>query len=648
MIRDDKESGHRKPSETAGQHPVLYVMDRPVENPVIIDHRPNSLTFEKLVAVARGDDEGRLAQVVVSEESLRRTERSAAVIQKAVVRAQNEFASAPPQQRHLFLIYGVNTGFGVNRDKPIESYADCCKLSENILFSHATGVGPPLASEVVRATMLLRLRTFAQGRSGVRRELLILLAEMLNRKIHPFMPSQGSVGSSGDLCSLSHLSLVLIGHGKAWVEPDYPAPRPHTWDDTIDARRGLMSGREALQAVGLEPLAPPEVPNGSVAKGTRLGPKEGLALTNGATVATAMAALAAHDAGRLLAAANLVGAMTLQAMSGTTRAFEPCVHDARRHEGQKAVAQQIMRLLVNPDPSGLDNRAAVTFQMQDDYCLRAIPQVHGAALAAIWHAREVIEGEMNAVTDNPLVFCEPEDRPHETYDQRVGRPVSLWPVYSAANFHGEPIGLVADYLKLAVSELASISERRAQMLLDDNRNRGLPSNLSGGRSGLDSGFMIFQYTAASLVSENKVLCHPASCDSIPTSSDAEDHVAMATTAARHLRMVILNLANVLAIEFICATQALAFRTGKRDLQLALTGASGPLPSRSCEHTSGDALSVSKPCNAALEQVSSVSPFVADDADFAGLSPHFRIESVRDLIMSGTLPRIAVEGLDQRP
>jgi len=647
MSRDDKESGRPKPYETAGQHPVLYVMGRPVENPVVIDHSPDCLTLEKLVAVARGDDGGRLAQVVVAEESLRRTERSAALIQKAVVRAQSEFASAERQQRHLFLIYGVNTGFGVNRDKPVESYADCCKLSENILFSHATGVGPPLASEVVRATMLLRLRTFAQGRSGVRPELLILLAEMLNRKVHPFVPSQGSVGSSGDLCSLSHLSLVLIGRGKAWLEPDYPINRPHTWDDTIDARRGLMTGREALQAVGLEPLPPPEVPNGSVAEGIRLGPKEGLALTNGATVATALTALAAHDAECLLAASNLAGAMTLQAMGGTTRAFEPCVHDERRHKGQKAVAQQLMRLLDNPDPSGLDNRAAVMFQMQDDYCLRAMPQVHGAALSAIWHAREVIEGEMNAVTDNPLVFCEPEDRPHEAYDQRVGRPVSLWPVYSAANFHGEPIGLVADYLKLAVSELASISERRAQMLLDDNRNRGLPSNLSGGRSGLDSGFMILQYTAASLVSENKVLCHPASCDSIPTSSDAEDHVAMATTAARHLRVVILNLANVLAIEFICATQALAFRTAKRDLLLALTGASGWGADDLAKHTSGVALSVSEPCKAAMEQVSSVSPFVAEDTDFAGLSPHVRIESVRDLIMSGTLPRIAAERLDRR-
>ncbi len=642
MRNDSKDSGH--PDE----HPVLYIMGRPVKNPVVIDHSPDCLTLDKLVAVARGDDEGRLARVVTAEESLRRTERSAAIIQEAVVKAQSEFASASPERRHLFLIYGVNTGFGINRDKPVESYADCCKLSENILFSHATGVGPPLASEIVRATMLLRLRTFAQGRSGVRPELLVLLAEMLNRKVHPMVPSQGSVGSSGDLCSLSHLSLVLIGEGNAWVEPDYPARTPHTWDDTVDARRGLMTGREALRAVGLEPLAPPEVPNGSIAAGMRLAPKEGLALTNGATVATAIAALATYDAGLLLTSSNLAGVMTHQAMGGITRAFEPCVHEARRHNGQKAVAEELMSFINNPDPSGLDNRAAVMFQTQDDYGLRAMPQVHGAALSAIWHARGVIEGEMNAVTDNPLVFCESEDQGQKPYDERVGRQVSLWPLYSAANFHGEPIGLVADYLKLAASELANISERRVQMLLDVNRNRGLPANLSGGRSGLDSGFMIFQYTAASLVSENKVLCHPASCDSIPTSSDAEDHVAMATTAARHLRTVVLNLANVLAIEFICATQALAFRTSKRGLLLTLTGVSGWGANDLAKPTSHAAFQMSEPCGAATGMVLSVSPFVVDDGDFAELSPHVRIESVRNLLVSGGLLRAATKRLGRKP
>ncbi|HUT02474.1 MAG TPA: aromatic amino acid lyase, partial [bacterium] len=189
----------------AGNHengcPLLYVMGKPIENPVVIDHSPECLTLEKLVAVARGDDEGRLARVVVAAESLKRTEQSAALIREAVIRAQREFAAAPPDKRHLLLIYGVNTGLGINRDKPVETFADCCKLSENILLSHATGVGPPLASEVVRATMLLRLRTFAQGLSGVRSSLLVLLAEMLNRKVHPWVPSQGSVGSSGDLCS---------------------------------------------------------------------------------------------------------------------------------------------------------------------------------------------------------------------------------------------------------------------------------------------------------------------------------------------------------------------------------------------------------------------------------------------------------------
>ena len=638
MKNDDERSDD--PTDHAG----LSVMGRPVENPVIIDHKPDCLTLEKLIVVARGDDEGRLARVVVAEESLRRTERSGAIIQEAVVRAQAEFESASPENRHLFLIYGVNTGFGINRDKPVQTYADCCKLSQNILFSHATGVGSPLPSEIVRATMLLRLRTFAEGLSGVRPGLLILLAEMLNRKVHPMVPSQGSVGSSGDLCSLSHLSLVLIGEGKAWVEPDYPSPSPNTWDDTVDARRGLMTGSEALRAVGLEPLPAPNVPNGSALEGVRLGPKEGLALTNGATVATAISALATHDAACLLASSNLAGAMTHQAVGGITRAFEPCVSEVRRHKGQTAVARELMSFIENPDPSGLDNRAAVMFQTQDDYGLRAIPQVHGAALSAVWHAREVIEAEMNAVTDNPLVFCEREEQCRKPYDERVGRPVSVWPVYSAANFHGEPVGLVADYLKLAVSELANISERRAQMLLDANRNRGLPANLSGGKGGLDSGFMIFQYTAASLVSENKVLCHPASCDSIPTSSDAEDHVAMATTAARHLRMVVLNLANVLAIEFICATQALALRTTKRSLLASLMASRGWGPGDLEKALSGAGPSVSKPCEAAARAVGAASPFVADDGDFAKLSPHRRIESVRDLVMSGRVLGASMKAL----
>jgi len=634
------ENDHSTGNQENG-HPLLYVMGKPVENPVIIDHSPECLTLEKLVAVARGDDEGRLARVVVAEESLRRTEQSAALIEEAVIRAQRDFTSLPPDKRHLLLIYGVNTGLGINRDKPVETFADCCKLSENILLSHATGVGPPLPSEVVRATMLLRLRTFAQGLSGVRPVLLTLLAEMLNRKVHPWVPSQGSVGSSGDLCSLSHLSLVLVGRGKAWVETNYPYGAEHTFAIDPPDRGKPMPGHEALRAAGLEPLPPPDVPNGSIAEGIRLGPKEGLALTNGATVATAICALATHDAGTLLGSSNLAGAMTLQAVSGITRAFEPRVHEARRHKGQKEVAEQIMSFVANPDASGLDNRAAMMFQTQDDYSLRAMPQVHGAALSAIRHTAGVIEAEMNAVTDNPLVFFESRGAKGEFYDERVGRQVSVWPVCSAANFHGEPVGLVADYLKLALSELANISERRVQLLLDANRNRGLPANLSGGKTGLDSGFMIFQYTAASLVSENKVLCHPASCDSIPTSSDAEDHVAMATTAARHLRMVLENVANVLAIEFICATQALELRTTRRGLLQAIIRSSGDKALGSdLVNDTGDS-SVSLPCRAAMRHVAPISPFVTDDGDFAGVPPHLRIGRVQQLILAGVLLRAAI-------
>lgn len=631
--------------EVPGHHPAaepqaLYMMGRPVENPVVIDHTPDCLTLEKLLAVARGDDEGRLATVAVAPESLKRCERSAAMVREAIMRSHAEFLSASPENRHLFLIYGVNTGFGINRDKPVETFADCCRLSENILLSHASGVGPPLPSEVVRATMLLRLRTFAQGRSGVRPELLRLLIEMLNRRVHPWVPSQGSVGSSGDLCSLSHLSLVLIGQGKAWVETDYPNHAEYPWDDAVDGRGAPLTGEEALRSVGLSPLEPFAVPNGSDDEASpRLGPKEGLALTNGATVSTAITALAVHDAEVLLSSANLAGAMTFQAMGGITRAFEPNVQAARRHEGQKDCAVELMALLSNPDAGGLDNRAAILFNAQDDYCLRAMPPVHGAALSAIRHAREVIEPEMNAVTDNPLIFCETEDGDYIPYDKAVSRAVSHWPVYSAANFHGEPVGILADYLKIALSELASISERRSEMLLDGKRSRGLPTNLLDGQGGLNSGLMLFQYTAASLVSENKVLCHPASCDSIPTSSNAEDHVSMATTAARHLRQVALNVANVLAIELICAAQAIVLRTAKRvHVSTALhpnLGSRGA-PGKELDQEP----SISPPCSAALGKILSVSSFVTQDADFEAIPPHLRISSVRKLIVTGTLLREA--------
>ncbi|MCD6326822.1 aromatic amino acid lyase [bacterium] len=636
MTERDSRSDHSSFSPS-----VLRVMGKPVANPVVIDHSPDCLTLEKLVAVARGDDEGRVASVRVSQTSLERVARSARKIEEAILTAQENFAAASPESKHLFLIYGVNTGFGINRDKPVETFADCCKLSENILFSHATAVGPPLPSEVVRATMLLRLRTFAQGRSGVRPDLLNLLVELLNKRVHPWVPSQGSVGSSGDLCSLSHLSLVLIGEGQAWVETDYPGPDCTVSNSDVDARRQPMPGAEALAAVGLKPLTGPLAPNGFESDDApRLAPKEGIALTNGASVAAALSALSIHDGEVLLSSANLAGAMTLQAIGGITRAFEPIVHEARRHTGQMKCAREIMSFVENPDPGGLDNRASVLFQTQDDYSVRAMPQVHGPALSAIAHARETIEAEINAVTDNPLIFCEEGDESYQPNDTRVGRPVSLFPIYSAANFHGEPVGLVSDYLKLALSELASISERRIQLLLDGKRNRGLPANLSGGRGGLDSGFMILQYTAASLVSENKVLCHPSSCDSIPTSSDAEDHVAMATTAARHLAQVVKNVSNVLAIEFICASQALAFRTEQRELLLALLGGSGSWPIPNGRKEGEPPPSVSPPCKVCMDQVFSVCPFVTADAGFRSALPHQRIQAVRDLLSSGTLLLLA--------
>jgi len=446
------------------------------------------------------------------------------------------------------LIYGVTTGFGVNKDKPIRNRDDVVAMQVNILRSHATGVGDPFPVEVVRAAMLIRVRAFVEGWSGVRPELVRFIVELLNRGVHPWVPQQGSVGSSGDLCPLSHLFLVVIGEGHAWgaggdrrAAPSRPGESlPPPTDFPAEPPRPAA---EVLREAGIEPLA-------------SLEPKEGLALTNGTSVTTAAAALACYDASTLLGTANLAAAMSLQALRGCTRAFDPKLHAVRRHEGQSRAARAIFGLARGG--SLLDQSADV----QDAYSLRCAPQVHGAAWTAIEHAWDIIEREVNAVTDNPLLFPDAagfdadQREPYDAYAK------CIWDAYSGGNFHGEPVGLVCDYLKIAVAELANISERRIQHMLDRHHNRGLPANLwpedaSGTTpAGLNSGLMLTQYAAAALVSENKVLCHPSSVDSIPTSSNAEDHVAMSTTAARHARQVCANARSVLAFELIAAAQAL--------------------------------------------------------------------------------------------
>ncbi len=507
------------------------------------------LTIQEFVSVARGDGEGTFAKVELAGAWKSRCEESHTYVARAMTTALAKKASAGTlEQRDL--IYGVLTGFGNFKDRPLRDQQEIEDLQSNILRSHSVGTGPPLPVEVVRGILLLRARTFAEGRSAVRPEVVQLLVDMLNRRVHPWVPEQGSVGASGDLSPLAHLSLVLIGEGFAWVDdapnltPRVPRHGAEGWDPRLETRPPPMPGERALNRAGLRPFH-------------MLQAKEGLALTNGSTLSAALAALAVYDADVLLGTSNLCVALTLQALMGFTRALDPKVQRVRRHQGQVEAAAQITEFC---EGSRLTNRAEAT---QDAYSLRCAPQVHGAVGSAIDHAWEILEEELNAVTDNPLFFVgEPPEFPE-------GVPVCDWDVYNAGNFHGQPVSVIADYLKSAISALGGISERRIQMLLDaPKHNRGLPSNLAPVRGGLNSGFMIAQYTAAALVSENKVLSHPSSVDSIPTSSNSEDYVSMAPIAARHARRIVANVTNIIGIELMTATQAL-------DLRIDLLNASPP-------------------------------------------------------------------------
>ncbi len=530
---------------------TLKVIGENVSSPVVLSHLPErKFTLPQLIAIACGDDNGDLATVEIDEESIARCQRSADYIDKAVITVAKLSKNVDVNNEidYKQLIYGVNTGFGNNKDKPVKSYEEACLLSENLIYSHLAAVGDPFPVEIVRATMVIRLRAFVEGRSGVRPELLYLLRDMLNNCIHPLIPSQGSLGSSGDLCQLAHLAAVMIGAGKAWHDPNYPK--------NGDNKNSPMRGIDALSSAG---LTIPSIPENLKKTGNleiHLAPKEGLALTNGATVSAAIMALSVFDSSVLLKTANIIGSFALQSLGGFSRAFDEKVHNARPYSGQSSVAKDINSYIYD---SNLVNAAAKGHHQQDEYSIRAIPQVHGAALNALQHTKKLIEIELNSATDNPLIFIEDEDKPDLEFNETE---VSDWETYSAANFHGEPVGLAADYLKIAIAELGSISERRMQLLLDPKNNRGMPANLSTGKGGLDSGMMLYQYTAASLVSENKVLCHPSSVDSIPTSANIEDHNAMSTTAVRYLRKVLQNVTKVLGAELLVALQALELRISK--------------------------------------------------------------------------------------
>lgn len=399
-------------------------------------------------------------------------------------------------------IYGVNTGFGLLSKVRVDS-SKLDRLQVNLIRSHCVGVGKPLSESEVRAAMLLRANTLATGHSGVSVEVIEALLAMLNSGVHPWIPEQGSVGASGDLAPLAHLALVLIGEGKAY----------------FDGR--LTCGGEALKAAGL--------------KAYRLQPKEGLSLINGTQIMTAVGALAYMKAQALAEMADIAGAMSVEALMGSRTPFDADISRIRPHQGQIEVAEHMRTLLKNSEI--IDSHKDCD-KVQDPYSLRCIPQVHGVARDVLKQVRRVLETEMNSVTDNPLVFPETKR------------------ILNGGNFHGEYVGMAMDQLAIATHELANISEQRIEKLINPAMS-GLPAFLAR-EGGLNSGFMIVQVAAASLVSENKILCHPATVDSIPTSADKEDHVSMGTIAARKCRSVIENSWNVIAMEFLAASQGLDF------------------------------------------------------------------------------------------
>lgn len=399
-------------------------------------------------------------------------------------------------------VYGVNTGFGKLSDVKINS-EDVETLQRNLIYSHACGVGEPLAEEVSRAMLLLRANTLMKGFSGVRPELVQQLIDFINLRIYPVIPSQGSLGASGDLAPLSHLALALIGEGSVYYKGE------------------VRKTKSVLQEVGLQPIT--------------LLAKEGLALINGTQAMTAIGALSYLEGEKLVNQADMTAAMTMEALEGIIDAFDAQIHEARGHNEQMEVAETIRNLLKD---SQLTTRQG-DVRVQDAYSIRCIPQVHGATRQTLAYVKEKLEIEMNAATDNPLIF--------DGGDK----------ILSGGNFHGQPIALAMDFFGIAMAELGNISERRIERLVNPQLN-DLPPFLSA-KPGLQSGAMIMQYVAASLVSENKTLAHPASVDSIPSSANQEDHVSMGTIAARHAAQIVANVRRVIAIELICAMQGVEYR-----------------------------------------------------------------------------------------
>jgi histidine ammonia-lyase len=450
-----------------------------------------ALTVEEVVAVAH-----RRLEVALAPAAGERMAPARRVVEEALAGGA--------------VVYGITTGFGALAGTRV-SPEQAVGLQVNLLRSHAAGVGPPLADELVRAMLLLRARTLAQGHSGVRVDLVRRMLDFLRLDLLPVVPAQGSVGASGDLAPFAHLALPLIGEG------------------TLRSEEGPLPAGEALARHGLVPLT--------------LEAKEGLSLLNGTEGMLAMGVLALDRARRLARAADAACALSVEALLGSARPFLPQIHRLRPHPGQIESAARIGRLIAGSE-IGRSHADDFVHAVQDAYSLRCAPQVHGAVLDTLGHCQQVFERELGSVVDNPLVFPESGE------------------VISGGNFHGQPLAFALDFMAIAMTELGSISERRTDRMLDPQHSAGLPAFLAT-RPGLDSGYMLAQYTAAALVAENRVLSHPASVESIPTSGSQEDHVSMGWGAGRKLEQVLDNTARVLAVELMCAAEGIDHRSPAR-------------------------------------------------------------------------------------
>ncbi|HEX9989587.1 MAG TPA: histidine ammonia-lyase [Chloroflexia bacterium] len=536
-----------------------------------------NLTPDDVVRIARsprqGDMKGFAFTAGMSPDAQRRVERSRAVVDDIVARGD--------------VVYGITTGFGAFKDRVI-SHKDLAELQVNLILSQCVGVGPALPAEVVRAMMLCRAHTLSLGYSGIRLQTLNLLYDMLNAGVHPYVPEQGSVGASGDLAPLSHSALVMMGRGQA------------EW------RGGYMPASEALRGAGLAPVV--------------LGPKEGLALSNGTSLMSALLSLALVDAAMLCETADVIGAMSLEALQGLPAAFDPRIHAARGQRGQITSAARIRQsvegsTLLWHDTPGDGTGKAVAGKVQDAYALRCMPQVHGPVRDAVEYVNNTLTIELNGANDNPLIFPNSESSIPNSELEAPQIQNSEFKIHnsvlSGGNFHGAPLSVAADFLGIAVCQLGTISERRQARLVDVSAHGGLFPAFLIEQGGLNSGFMMVQYTSAALASENKSLAHPASVDTIPTSANVEDHVSMGPIAARHARAIVANTTRILVLEAMMAAQAIDFRL-----------------------RSNPQARMGRGTAAAYELIRERLPFLEKDVDF---QPY--IAAVEELVVSGQLASI---------